>query len=161
MPRIRHDHDRPREPEPRRSAGIYPGVRRRLLWQGANGAKAQLLETVRLDPFHTSAHYKLAGYARSQGDQREFDARQQELLRLRRLFGEQNRTAEALEECVYTRPEALPEARTPMAPPLAVRFADASATLIAADAGKMIAAPDSTVVEIQAPDRARNGVWLV
>jgi Tfp pilus assembly protein PilF len=69
----------------------------------------QLDETLRLDPFHVAAHYRLAGYARRAGDREELARRLHELERLRKLFGEESRSAEGLEACVYT------EAETPAA----------------------------------------------
>lgn len=87
----------------------------------------QLKEAVRLDPQHASAHYKLANYARQAGDQAEFQRRNLEFLRLRKLFGDETRATEALERCVYTLPESAPSpvhsARTT---PIEVRFSDAT-----------------------------------
>ncbi len=90
-------------------------------------AVEQLKETVRLDPQHASAHYKLANYARQAGDQAEFQRRNLEFLRLRKLFGDETRSAEALERCTYTMPESAPlPARTDRAEPIEVRFTDAT-----------------------------------
>lgn len=89
-------------------------------------AEEQLRATVELDPFHTSAHYKLASYARSRGDQAEFETRQRELVRLRKLFGESNRTPEALETCAYTLAEPIP-AIPEVSSPLPVEWADSTA----------------------------------
>jgi tetratricopeptide (TPR) repeat protein len=71
-------------------------------------AIVQLRETVRLDPLHASAHFKLAAYASQAGDQAEFERRQQEFARLRKIFGDEFRTPAGLERCVHTQPEAAP-----------------------------------------------------
>jgi len=90
-------------------------------------AVEQLKETLRLDPQHASAHYKLANYARQAGDQAEFQRRNLEFLRLRKLFGEETRATEALEQCVYTHPEAAPPPlRRDRATPIRVQFSDAT-----------------------------------
>ncbi len=91
-------------------------------------AEEQLQATVKLDPFHTSAHYKLASYARSRGDRAEFDARQREVVRLRELLGDQNRTPEALETCEYTLAEPIPTVPE-IAPALPVEWSDRTAEL--------------------------------
>ncbi|MBW2274524.1 MAG: VCBS repeat-containing protein [Deltaproteobacteria bacterium] len=93
-------------------------------------ATLQLHETVRLDRLHTAAHYRLAGYARRAGDRDELERRQRELVRLRNLLGELDRSAEALERCVYSLAETPPApAPPPAAPAPAVRFLDASESL--------------------------------
>jgi Tfp pilus assembly protein PilF len=90
-------------------------------------AAEQLRETIRLDPQHGSAHYKLANLARQAGDQAGFERHNREFLRLRKLFGDETRTAEALERCVYTLPEAhAPPIPVRQAPAIDVRFVDAT-----------------------------------
>jgi len=89
-------------------------------------AQEQLKETVRLDPLHASAHYKLAGHAREAGDQAEFQARMREFTRLRKLFGEETRSADALETCVHTWPEGLSTESRKAEPMIDVRFRDAT-----------------------------------
>jgi len=69
-------------------------------------AVRQLAETIRLDPMHASAHFRLASHARRKSDKPEFDRRMREFMRLRKLLGDETRTASALETCAYTRPEA-------------------------------------------------------
>lgn len=91
-------------------------------------AMDQLHETVRLDPLHSSAHFKLGAYARKAKDREEFQRRTREFMRLRKLFSDQTRTAEALETCVYTQPETVPTApardRAKRTPAIEVRFTD-------------------------------------
>ncbi len=85
-------------------------------------AVEQLKETLRLDPQHGSAHYKLANFARQAGDQAGFQKHNLEFLRLRKLFGDETRTAEMLERCVYTQPESAPLPVSPQEPGIEVRF---------------------------------------
>ncbi len=89
-------------------------------------AVEQLHATVELDPLHASAQFKLVRYARLAGDTEEFQSRNREFLRLRKLFGDETRTAEALEACEYTRPESALIERTQVATALAVQFVDAT-----------------------------------
>ena len=103
-------------------------------------AAEQLGETVRLDPLHASAFFKLANYARQKRDTPAFQKHQREFLRLRKIFGDESRTAGALEFCSYTRPESAPYDRVPAAagtsPAIEVRFVDATKAMFGAvDAG--------------------------
>ncbi|MCH7994832.1 MAG: tetratricopeptide repeat protein, partial [Planctomycetes bacterium] len=68
-------------------------------------AKTQLRETIRLDPLHASAHFQLAGYARKGRDRVAFAKHQEEFMRLRQLFGDEARSAQALEKCIHTAPD--------------------------------------------------------
>lgn len=108
-------------------AAAYQGLQRH------DEARVQLLETVRLDPLHASAHFKLSVYARQRGDQQEVETRTREFMRLRKLFGDESRNADALESCVYTRPEPPepPESPAP-AEPMAVQFRDVTETVLPA-----------------------------
>ncbi len=96
----------------------------------------QFGETLRLDPLHTSAHYKLMGHARRTGDQQEFALRLHEVTRLRQLFGDDSRSPEALETCVYTRAEALSAAAQPSPPSAEVRFTDTTDEMFSSPAGR-------------------------
>lgn len=97
----------------------------------------QLKETVRLDPQHASAQYKLANYARQGGDEAEFQRRNLEFLRLRKLFGEETRATEGLERCIYTLPESAPSwVRPEGTPPIEVRFNDATDQVFAAQSDR-------------------------
>jgi len=90
-------------------------------------ATRQLQQTIELDPLHTAAHYRLVGYARRAGDRAALEQRQRELLRLRSLLGEENRSPEALERCVYTQAELAPTSTAASSRPTQqVRFSDAS-----------------------------------
>ncbi len=93
----------------------------------AEKALEQLRETIRLDPQHASAHYKLANLARQAGDPAAFEQHNREFLRLRKLFGDESRTTEALERCAYTAPEAAPFDPPAGPPPISVRFVNATA----------------------------------
>ncbi|MCH7884428.1 MAG: tetratricopeptide repeat protein, partial [Planctomycetes bacterium] len=107
-------------------AGAYQSV------QQHDKAKKQLEETARLDPLHASAHYKLGTYARQARNTKEFKLRMDEFLRLRKIFGDENRSVDALERCLYTQPEALPTEvdRSKRPPPINVRFTDVTRELI-------------------------------
>ncbi|MEK7730670.1 MAG: tetratricopeptide repeat protein, partial [Planctomycetota bacterium] len=95
----------------------------------------QLKEIVRLDPQHASAQYKLANYARQAGDQAEFQRRNLEFMRLRKLFGDETRATEALERCIYTLPEASPtQVRPERIAAIEVRFSDATDQVFGATA---------------------------
>jgi len=114
-------------------------------------AKIQLNETLRLDPLHASAHFKLAGYARKERDREGFQKHQREFMRLRQVFGDEARSAEALEMCIYTKPE--PWAPSSMvrtvAPPtstIEVTFKDATQAWLPAPARK-VAATDVLAVD--------------
>ncbi len=97
----------------------------------------QLKETVRIDPQHASAQYKLANYARQAGDDAEYQRRNLEFMRLRKLFGDETRATEALERCIYTLPEAAPSrVRREDRPLLDVRFTDATEQVFAGDASR-------------------------
>ena len=103
-------------------------------------AAEQLRETVRLDPLHASAFFKLATYARQKRDMQAFQEYQREFLRLRKVFGDESRTAEALEICSYTSPESAPldqvRAAAAASAAIVVRFIDTTeAVLGAAGAG--------------------------
>jgi len=89
-------------------------------------AQVQLRETLRLDPLHVGVQFKLAAYAAQAGDAQEYDRRQQEFARLRKLFGEASRTPTALETCIYTRPESAPGPPPPPRAAPRVRFRDAT-----------------------------------
>lgn len=119
-------------------------------------AVEQLRETLRLDPLHTSAHYKLAGYARRAGDHEELAARQRDLQRLRQVLGDENRTPETLERCLYTEAETAPARPVPAAPAVAVRFADATGELArsADDRAALTGAVAATVLDVDAEGRA-------
>ena len=108
-------------------AGAYDGV--------GEKAKAleQLRETQRLDPLHGSAHYKLAMAARQAGDRAEFQRRITEFLRLREIFGDATRSSVALEQCIYTRPEAAPTTNVGAvaASTIEVHFSDATDAVFA------------------------------
>jgi tetratricopeptide (TPR) repeat protein len=108
-------------------------------------AREQLLETLKLDPFHAAAHYRLAGYARRAGDREALASRLRELERLRVLFGEQSRSAETLEACLYTLAETPAAAvagadRRAGAWSDAVRFRDATREMLAAEMARVVAA---------------------
>ncbi len=99
----------------------------------------QLTETVRLDPFHASAHYKLGTYARKAGDKKEFQKRHREFMRLRKLFGDESRSTEALEVCIYTVAEVPSDAAgiKPARPQaIDVRFVDATDDVFASEADR-------------------------
>lgn len=105
-------------------------------------AKEQLLATVKLDPLHASAHFKLAAYARQAGERDEARRRTEEFMRLRKLFGDETRTTDSLERCVYTDPEppAASAARAARPGPVGVRFVDASDEFVPRDAASVKAA---------------------
>jgi len=120
-------------------------------------AVEQLRETIRLDPQHGSAHYKLANLARQAGDQAGFERHNREFLRLRKLFGDETRTAEALERCTYTLPEAYaPTAPVERAPAIDVRFVDATA-----QAFRGGPAPRSMLVDVVELDAEGRCVFVV
>lgn len=111
-------------------AGAYEAAGQR------DKAVEQLHETVRLDPLHASAHFKLAGFARQAGNREEMELRQREFVRLRKLFGDETRSGEALELCVYTQPEPVPSTKAAApdaAPPVPVRFMDATEATFASE----------------------------
>ncbi len=103
-------------------------------------AAEHLRTVVRLDPLHSSAHFKLATHARRTRDMDEFQRRMLEFRRLRRLFGDQTRTDDALEQCVHTEPEPaalVATARpTPSDSSIEVRFTDATATAFGTQADR-------------------------
>ena len=107
-------------------AGAYQAVQQHVK------AQKQLEETARLDPLHASAHFKLGTYARMARDTKEFKRRMDEFLRLRKLFGDENRSVDALERCLYTLAEPLPTDgdRSKRPPPIDVRFTDATQQVI-------------------------------
>jgi len=108
----------------------------------------QLKETVRLDPQHASAQYKLANYARQAGDQAEFEQRNLEFLRLRKLFGDETRATEALERCIYTLPESAPTQAGPeRSVAVEVRFSDATDKVFGAQADRSGVA--ACVIEVE------------
>jgi Flp pilus assembly protein TadD len=111
-------------------------------------AITQLRETVRLDPLHASAHFKLAAYASQAGDQAEFERRQQEFARLRKLFGDESRTPTALERCVYTQPEAAPGPAPRPRPGIKVQFSDATREVFTDEASR--AATAAEVIDVGA-----------
>jgi len=119
----------------------------------------QLKETVRLDPQHASAQYKLANYARQAGDDAEYQRRNLEFMRLRKLFGDETRATEALERCIYTLPEAAPSPVRREDRPLLdsfgtqdkVRFSDATQQVFAGDASRGGAAV--CVIEVEEDGR--------
>jgi tetratricopeptide (TPR) repeat protein len=101
--------------------------------QRHDDAQQQLRETLRLDPLHASAHFKLSTYARQRGDMETAQAHMREFMRLRQVFGDESRNTEALESCVYTRPEpATPAIGTDVGrqADLLVRFHDATDILL-------------------------------
>ena len=97
-------------------------------------AKEQLLETVRINPFHASAHFKLSDCARRDGDREALRRHTREFMRLRKLFGNETRSAQSLEQCVYTRPESafavFDSTRSNDAPALEIHFRDATAKIL-------------------------------
>ncbi len=112
-------------------------------------AREQLRETLRFDPLHTTAHYKLLGYAQRAGDREEVALREREVLRLRSLFGEQSRTAEALEKCSYTQAEPLPARLETTTPALEVTFSDVTGEVFSGGVRAVLeAAAAVTVIEV-------------
>ncbi len=108
-------------------------------------AKVQLRETTRLDPLHASAQYSLATYARKDGDREEFERRNFEFMRLRKVFGNETRSADALELCRHTVPESAPPAGKtvrPESPELDVRFAADTSNLL----GNLVDSDVSSIV---------------
>jgi len=107
-------------------------------------ARAQLRETVRLDHLHASAFYKLSSYARQDRDLEELERTHREFMRLRTLFGDETRSAEALETCAYTFAEATPakptEARESQRRQLEVRFTDVTGRVFGSDADRAASA---------------------
>lgn len=100
-------------------------------------AEKQLYETVRLEPFHVNAQYKLIQYARKRKDKAETLHRLREVKRLRRLFGSRERDRNILEKCIYTAPE-LPKTKhedlRSGKPNIDVTFTDATAEVFPANA---------------------------
>ncbi len=126
-------------------------------------AREQLDETLRLDPLHTGAVYKLLGYARQAGDEKETERWHRELVRLRGLLGEDGRTAEAQERCVYTLAEPPAAYREPDVEALPVRFVEATQELLPPAAASAIA---SAIVDVDEEGRptilvARPDGWSV
>lgn len=104
-------------------------------------AVEQLHETMRLDPFHATAAYRLSRYARAQGDRRAFERWDREFRRLRKIQGDEARSAELLEVCRYTAAELAPsEEPSAEAPAIEVRFTDATDTALAPLAGRALSA---------------------
>ncbi|MCH7704638.1 MAG: VCBS repeat-containing protein, partial [Planctomycetes bacterium] len=102
-------------------AGAYQAT------EQADKAYEQLLETVRLDPLHASAHFRLSSYARKAGDRKEVERRMREFQRLTKLFGDATRNRDMLERCIYTEPEAMAQMTAPTAKPapaIPVQFTD-------------------------------------
>lgn len=98
-------------------------------------ARREYAETVRLDPNHSGAWFKLATLARQAGDQAEFQRCNKEFLRLRREQGDQQRTTETWESCAYTLAES-PEVTRPddsqhaaTQPARSIRFVDGQSQL--------------------------------
>ncbi|MCH9033297.1 MAG: VCBS repeat-containing protein [Planctomycetes bacterium] len=114
-------------------------------------AKTQLQETIRLDPLHASAHFQLAGYARKERDRVAFAKHQEEFVRLRKLFGDEARSAQALENCIHTEPEPwTPDDHTRLSRPpsttIAVRFRDVTSSWLPTG-GPAAAAVDVTEID--------------
>ncbi len=109
----------------------------------------QLHETVRLDHLHASAHFKLQTHARRAGDREAFQEHSREFMRLRRLFGDQTRSAEALEQCRHTRPEAAeaPVVALAATESIDVRFVDATASAFASKTDRSASAVDVLSVD--------------
>jgi Tfp pilus assembly protein PilF len=105
-------------------------------------AKAQLLATVKLDPLHASAHFKLGAYARQAQDRDGFRKRTEEFMRLRKLFGDETRSVDALERCAYTDAEPAVAARgaAERPEPIEVRFVDATREMLPGGAASASAA---------------------
>jgi len=118
-------------------------------------ALEQQRETVRLDPLHSSAQFKLATHARRTGDTAEFERRNREFLRLRQLFGEETRSAEALEQCIYTQPEPasmpVPD-RDGKDQTIDVRFIDATENAFTSEGDAVATA--MTVIEVDPDGRS-------
>ena len=122
-------------------------------------AEEQYRETVRLDPLHAAAHFKLANHAKESGNQMEYQHHMREFTRLRKLFGDEARSPEALEVCVYTRPEGpdqAPEGRE-SASAIDVRFTDATADVFGKQSDREAIA--ACVVDMDAA--GRYAVFLV
>ena len=68
-------------------------------------ARPELEKTAKLDPLHGGAQYQLATYARKAGDQEAFRRYMRNYERIRKIKGAAD--ADALEECRYTKPEAV------------------------------------------------------
>ncbi|MCH8243265.1 MAG: tetratricopeptide repeat protein, partial [Planctomycetes bacterium] len=114
-------------------------------------AKTQLRETIRLDPLHASAHYHLRGIARKERDRVAFAKHQEEFDRLRQLFGDEARSAQALANCIHTEPEPwTPDDHTRLSRPpsttIAVRFRDVTSSWLPTG-GPAAAAVDVTEVD--------------
>lgn len=109
-------------------------------------ALTQLRETVRLDPLHASAQFKLAALAAQAGDRAEHEKRQEEFMRLRKLFSDETRTPAVLERCVHTLPEPVPGPATKPGTGIKVRFADATAAAFPDDPAR--AATTAAVLDV-------------
>ncbi len=109
-------------------------------------AREQLRETIRLDPRHAAAYYRLARFANADGRTQDYERWNGEFLRLRAAGGDAGRSPAALEISAYTPAEPMEAAGTAQpsapAPPLAVRFVDATATGLSGLADKPVAAID-------------------
>ncbi|HEX4952728.1 MAG TPA: FG-GAP-like repeat-containing protein [Thermoanaerobaculia bacterium] len=94
----------------------------------------ELNETVRIDPQHVTTYYRLARASLARGDRAQYDRWNGEFLRLRSQLGADSRTPEELETCRYTVAELAPPPadRGAEPDPPAVRFADATAAVLAA-----------------------------
>jgi len=101
------------------------------------GAREQLRETLALDPLHAGAHYKLLGYARRAEEAGALELHQRELERLRRLFGDDSRTPEALERCAHTLAEGIFAVSRPTFEPLAVRFREVTEQIFDSEADRL------------------------
>ena len=77
-------------------------------------ARPELEKTSELDPLRDGAQYQLATYARKAGDQQAFRRYMRNYERIRKIKGPAN--ALALEECRYTKPEAV-DVQSPAQPP--------------------------------------------
>lgn len=126
-------------------------------------AREQLAETLRLDSLHTGAVYKLLGYARKDGDEKATERWHRELIRLRGLLGDDGRTVEAQERCVYTLAEAPAPDREAGVEPLPVRFVEATQQLLPPAAA---AATAAAIIDVDAEGRptllvAGAGGWGV
>ncbi|MDO8628901.1 MAG: FG-GAP-like repeat-containing protein, partial [Phycisphaerales bacterium] len=126
-------------------------------------AGEQFHETLRLDPLHAGAYFKLAAQARKANLPEEAEKYQNEFVRLKRLLGEAARSADALEQCVHTRPEGatIPARRDDRAATRAVievRFEDATDAVFPAgprshDLGHPRGAAAAAVIEVDAEGR--------
>jgi len=108
-------------------------------------AEDQFKATIRIDPLHASAHFKLAAFARRTGDADALERHTTEYVRLRRILGDETRTADALEACTYTQPEPADpvDARRPSALARDVHFVNETSRAIGSDLALRTAVPVS------------------